>query len=274
MKRRIAVDDVHQIDADDGDVESPSPSRSVLVVSPSSPSEPYHRASPSRSPSSPRSAQHSPRIANDRGMNHGHSSPLLIRKLASLTTVTAAAASSPSSNTTQCLQSFIKDVILGTLLGVMFLLSLLFLDYHHIINIGSSQSFQDAALAYVTHPDTIQSMEENFDVKFVPVVMYTNIIDEISKNTAKISNSTTLAQVEEDLSIRRKEMESIKVEHDQLVAKINEVLKLDNWCGSCKGPWGRCRDRVDYLIVKYGQTEWKSQGDLMSQGHCKNDPNL
>lgn len=117
-------------------------------------------------------------------------------------------------------------------------------------------------------------MEENFDVKFVPVVMYTNIIDEISKNTAKISNSTTLAQVEEDLSIRRKEMESIKVEHDQLVAKINEVLKLDNWCGSCKGPWGRCRDRVDYLIVKYGQTEWKSQGDLMSQGHCKNDPNL
>ncbi len=103
--------------------------------------------------------------------------------------------------------------------------------------------------------------------------MYTSVLDEITKNNQKIANDTSLAQVEEDLAMHMKELESLKVEYDQRIAKVNELLNLDNWCGSCKGPWGRCRDRVDYLMEKYGQNEWKSQSDLMTEGHCRNSQN-
>jgi len=116
-------------------------------------------------------------------------------------------------------------------------------------------------------------MEENFGVKIVPMVVYTSIVDEIARNTEKITNSTTLSKVEEDLSIQLKELANFKEEYDQVQAKVHEIYKLDNWCGSCKGPWGRCRDRVDYLQVKYGLPEWRGQGDIMKQGHCLNDQN-
>lgn len=205
--------------------------------------------------------------------DHGHSSygigMFLMRKLTNYT----AATSSPRSCASN-LQSLLTDILLGTVLGVFFLLSLFYLDYHHILNIGSAKSFHNAALAYVTHPDTIQSMEQNFDIKIIPLAIYTNILDEITKNTHKVTNSTSLTQVEEDLAIQTQEMGRLEAEYDQWIVKANAVLNLDNWCGSCKGPWGRCRERVDYLMVKYGQKEWKSQSDLISAGHCLNDQNL
>ena len=266
MKRRNAIDDTHD-------------AKSTTLVA----ADDAHVDVESQSQPSP-SAQPSPRSANDRGEN-GHSGAhnvgsttaiLLMRKLMmNFTTNTATTSSSSprSSHYSNYLQTLIKDILLGTLLGVIFLLSLFFLDYHHILNMGSAKSFQNAALAYVTHPDTIQSLETNFDVKIVPLVMYTSIVDEITKNNQKIANNTSLTQVEEDLAVHMKELESLKVIHDERVAKVSELLNLDNWCGSCKGPWGRCRDRVDYLMDKYRQNEWKSQSDLMTEGHCRNDQN-
>lgn len=263
MKRRIVTDDFDAGDGGADDVESQALSSPLKGSSP--PSGASHRSPSSSS---------SPRNTYDRGGNHqGSTVTILLRKLMNLTNSNNnLPPTSPRSSAT-FLQTLFMDILLGTLLGVIFLLALLFLDYHHILNIGSAKSFHDAALAYAAHPDTIQSMEENFDVKIVPMVVYTSIVDEIARNTEKGTNSTTLSKVEEDLSIQVKELANSKEEYDQVKAKVHELFNLDNWCGSCKGPWGRCRDRVDYLQVKYGRPEWRSQGDLMKDGHCLNDKN-
>ncbi len=111
-------------------------------------------------------------------------------------------------------------------------------------------------------------MEDNLDVKIVPMVVYNSMIDEIAKNTEKMRNDTSMKQYEDDLSAEIQILESEKAEYDKWELRGNDLLRLDKWCGTCKGAWGDCNGRVQYLMGKYGNTELKSKIDLMSEGSC------
>ena len=48
-----------------------------------------------------------------------------------------------------------------------------------------------------------------------------------------------------------------------------EMDELDKWCGNCKGGWGKCNSRVDYLYEKYNVSSIDSKLDIMKQGLCR-----
>lgn len=175
-----------------------------------------------------------------------------------------------NNSSTGYLLTIIKDVIAGTLLGVFFLMILIFLDYRNIVQLGSARAFRRAAFELMTDPETVKTIEENIEIKFVPVTVHTSMTEEITRNRAKADNNDSIKQHEEDLVKRKAEVEGLRAEYDELMAKGTTVLGLDKWCGSCKGGWGNCDGRVKYLSDTYHTPDIKSRVDIMATGKCMN----
>jgi len=226
----------------DGDIESPSPS-----------------TQPSPSPRSRR-----PPPSASGGASGGNPVGVLLRKIILLTTDPNANSGTPQNY----LLTIIKDVISGTLLGVLFLMILIFLDYRNIVQLGSARAFRRAAFELMTDPDTVKTIEENIEIKFIPVDVYKSMQEEISRNKEKVNDNAGLAQHEEDLAARTKELNELKSEYEQWKEKGNRMLGLEKWCGGCKGGWGNCDGRVKYLMDTYHTPEIKAKVDIMKDGKC------
>lgn len=147
---------------------------------------------------------------------------------------------------------------------------LIFLDYRNIVQLGSARAFRRAAFELMTDPETVKTIEENIEIKFVPVTVHTSMTEEITRNRAKADNNDSIKQHEEDLVKRKAEVEGLRAEYDELMAKGTTVLGLDKWCGSCKGGWGNCDGRVKYLSDTYHTPDIKSRVDIMATGKCMN----
>ncbi|KAL7525728.1 hypothetical protein ACHAXR_001130 [Thalassiosira sp. AJA248-18] len=181
-----------------------------------------------------------------------------------------AAADVQGSEGNNYLLTIIKDVISGTILGVFFLMILIFLDYRNIVQLGSARAFRRAAFELMTDPETVKNIEENIEIKFIPVDVYKSMTEEITRNKEKVGNDSSLKQHEDDYLKRRKEIEDMKVEYEAMKEKGNSVLKLDKWCGGCKGGWGNCDGRIKYLVDTYHTPEIKAKVDIMKTGKCMN----
>ena len=120
----------------------------------------------------------------------------------------------------------------------------------------------------MTDPETVKSIEENIDIKFIPVDVYDSMTEEITRNNEKVANNDGLKQHEEDLANKKAELEGMKKEYDEWVSKGNSILQLDKWCGHCKGGWGPCDGRVKYLMDTYHTPEIKAKVDVMASGKC------
>mmetsp|Transcript_28422 Transcript_28422/g.60198 ORF Transcript_28422/g.60198 Transcript_28422/m.60198 type:complete len:249 (+) Transcript_28422:158-904(+) len=166
------------------------------------------------------------------------------------------------------LLTIIKDVISGTILGVFFLMILIFLDYRNIVQLGSARAFRRAAFELMTDPDTVKTIEESIDIKFVPADVHKSMTEEIARNREKIKDNAGLKQHEEDYAKKKAELDGMKKEYAEWQAKGNTALGLDKWCGSCKGGWGSCDGRVKYLSDTYHTPEIKAKVDIMSSGKC------
>lgn len=166
------------------------------------------------------------------------------------------------------LLTIIKDVISGTILGVFFLMILIFLDYRNIVQLGSARAFRRAAFELMTDPDTVKSIEESIDIKFIPVDVHQSMTEEIARNRAKINDNAGLKTHEEDYAKKKEELEGMKQEYDEWVVKGNTILNLDKWCGTCKGGWGRCDVRVKYLGDTYHVNPMKAKVEIMGTGMC------
>ena len=167
------------------------------------------------------------------------------------------------------LLTIIKDVISGTILGVFFLMILIFLDYRNIVQLGSARAFRRAAFELMTDPETVKTIEENIEIKFIPVEVFSSMKDEIHRNQQKVADGTGLKQHEEDLASRTKELEGMRKDYEEWKEKGNSVLHLDKWCDGCKGGWGNCGQRIKYLMDTYHTPEIKAKVDIMSSGKCK-----
>ena len=237
VKRRGAKSDSKSTDGDAVDVESQSTGNNADAP----------RTRPSSSSGAP------------------GSNPLtvLLRKVMLLTATNVAENSSSS-----YLLTIIKDVISGTILGVFFLMILIFLDYRNIVQLGSARAFRQAAFELMTDPETVKTIEENIDIKFIPVDVYNSMTEEIARNNEKITKNDSLKQHEEDLMKRKEELESLRKEHEEVKAKGDKLLGLDKWCDSCKGGWGNCGARIKYLMDTYHTPEIKGKVDIMAEGKC------
>ena len=59
---------------------------------------------------------------------------------------------------TQLLPTILKDTLLGVSLGVLFLLTLFFLDYKNFISTGSTKAFQTAGVQLLSDPEVITTI--------------------------------------------------------------------------------------------------------------------
>mmetsp|Transcript_6418 Transcript_6418/g.11165 ORF Transcript_6418/g.11165 Transcript_6418/m.11165 type:complete len:254 (-) Transcript_6418:211-972(-) len=166
------------------------------------------------------------------------------------------------------LLTIIKDVISGTILGVFFLMILIFLDYQNIVQLGSARAFRRAAFELMTDAETVKSIEENIDVKFIPLEVYKSMTEEITRNQEKIKDNSGLKQHEDDWAKKNEELQGMKKEFLVMKEKGDKVLGLDKWCGSCKAGWGNCDVRVKYLFDTYHTPEIKAKVDIMKTGKC------
>ena len=185
------------------------------------------------------------------GGNGNNPAIVLLRKVMMLTSVTS------DNTSTNYLLTIIKDVISGTILGVFFLMILIFLDYRNIIQLGSARAFRQATFELMTDPETVKTIEENIDVKFIPVDVYTSMTEEITRNNEKINKNEQLKLHEEDLTKKKAELEKITKEYTDIKTKGDNMLGLDKWCDACKGGWGNCGARVKYLMDTYHTPEIK-----------------
>ena len=75
---------------------------------------------------------------------------------------------------------------------------------------------------------------------------------EIDSNHELIQSTTTLSKYTQQLTALHDEIASIQSEHESVTKNINDKLGLDQWCGDCKGGWGKCDGRVEYFRSTYG----------------------
>mmetsp|Transcript_1747 Transcript_1747/g.3863 ORF Transcript_1747/g.3863 Transcript_1747/m.3863 type:complete len:250 (+) Transcript_1747:104-853(+) len=223
---------------------------------PQSSPTPTSRTSPSRSALPPHNA-----VRAGGGTNGAGKFVTLLRKICLLT-------ADDGRNPHGWVITIIKDVISGTILGVFFLMVLIFLDYRNIIQLGSARAFRKAAFELMTDPDTVRTIEENIDVKFIPIEVYDNMQKEIAKSAEMVGGNTSLQQHETDLADKRKQLEGLRDDYELWKSKGDTILGMDKWCGSCKGGWGNCDNRVRYLADTYHTPEIKARVDIMKDGKC------
>ena len=193
----------------------------------------------------------------------GSPAAVLLRKVMLLTTREVT-----DSSHRNYLLTIVKDVISGTILGVFFLMVLIFLDYHNVVQLGSARAFRRAAFELMTDPETVKSIEDNIDVKFVPLEVYKSMRDAISRNQDKIMDTSGYNQHQADWNKKNEELEGMKKEHSELKATADRVLGLDKWCGHCKAGWGNCNSRIKYLMDTYHSPEMRSKLEIMKEGKC------
>lgn len=106
------------------------------------------------------------------------------------------------------------------------------------------------------------TIEENIDVRFVDMEVYKAMRNEISREGIRGQYEKHV----QELEVKQQELEKAKKEHGELLPKLG--VSLDKWCGGCRGGWGKCDQRVKYLMDTYGTKEDKAKIDIMKAGKC------
>ena len=150
--------------------------------------------------------------------------------------------------------SVLRDIIVGSILGLLTISFIMFLDHRNIIHLQSAHNFRDAAFNNLLHndPETISYMETNMDMKFMPMGEYNSTLKEIDKAMQEKDRLVKLLLERTVEGNEKKEvLDTLSKEYNDLLS--NPVLGLDNLCGSCKwGGAGTCDERVQYLMNNYG----------------------
>lgn len=166
----------------------------------------------------------------------------------------------------------LKDVIIGTVVGVFILLFLIFLDYRNIIPLRSARGLHQSMSKLLSDPETIESIEEGMDRKFMHPEVYNEKVREINLHETAVAEMIKygLSRYEKELEEMNYEEEMAKLtkERDELDVIANKLVGLDDWCGSCRGGWGNCDARVAFLKQQYGTGERQAKVDIMKSKRC------
>ena len=166
--------------------------------------------------------------------------------------------------------TLLKDIILGVILGVLTISTLIFLDHRDVVHFQSAHNFRNAAFQLLNDPETIATIEESSDLKFMTYSDWESKTKEIESVTEKLKgHEEVLAKRVAEGEEKAKEVESIKAEYESLMA--NPVLGLDKWNEG--GSWGggtSCAKRVQYLQDTYNTRPIAAKLSAMEHPGCKN----
>ncbi len=163
----------------------------------------------------------------------------------------------------------------GTILGILFVFVLLFLDYRNFIHLGSARAFREAAIKLVTDPQTIRHVEESLDVKFISVDMYNAFNAETEKIQNKIKErEREIADNAKKIDHYRTEAAPYNGEYEELISKANELFELEKFCPECGWKGSKkttCASRMSFLMERYGDTPLKAKMAMIESPGCKRE---
>lgn len=122
----------------------------------------------------------------------------------------------------------------------------------------------------MSDPATIKMLEEELEMKFMPVADYESAQQEISKSQSTLDEiQTKLESREKELEEATAKLKAVQDEKDELM-KNPKFAALDNFCEGCKwgGP-GNCGARVQYMMDTYNLGKVAAMLDLMDKDKCK-----
>lgn len=164
--------------------------------------------------------------------------------------------------------TLLKDVIVGVLLGVITISALILMDHHGIVHFQSAHNFRNAAFQLVNDPETLATLEESSDLKFMTTSEYESMRKEIDAVAEKVANNgAVLEKRTKEAEEKRKEVEAIREEYDKLMA--SPLLGLDKFCGTCSWTGGTsCAKRLQFLQDNYGTRPIQAKISTMGHESC------
>jgi len=165
--------------------------------------------------------------------------------------------------------TLLKDIILGVILGVLTISCLIFLDHRNIVHFQSAHNFRNAAFQLLNDPETITTLEESSDLKFIMITDYESKRKEIDGVTVKLAkHKEVLEKRTAEAAEKQKEIDEIKPTYDSLVN--NPILELDKYCGGCTWGAGKsCDGRVQFLKETYNTKPIEAKISAMGHASCK-----
>lgn len=164
----------------------------------------------------------------------------------------------------------LKDVIIGTILGLVIIAITNYLDYHGIIHIQSAHHLRESVFQLVDNDPS--SIEEYTNAKFIKYTDYQEILNEMDSIQTKLNVRTIEFNLRSKEAIEKQtQIDSIRQEHTNLVTKGNDMLELSKWCEECKWIDNKlpCRERVDFMKRTYHIGEIAARVSAMDQGSCQ-----
>ena len=146
--------------------------------------------------------------------------------------------------------------------------TLIFLDHRGVVHFQSAHNFRNAAFQMLNDPETIATIEESSDLKFMTMTEYeskTKEIESVAEKQAK--NQEILDKRTGEAEVKAKEVAAIKDEYNALMG--NPLLGLDKYCGGCS--WsGRttCDGRVGFLQDTYNTRPLVAKINAMLHPSC------
>lgn len=179
-----------------------------------------------------------------------------------------------SKNQSSCekIISILRDIILGSIIGLLTISFIMILDHKNIIHLQSAHNFRNAAFQLLHDPETISYMETNMDVKFMSIEEYNSTKKEMDKAVQEMERLQKLLDERSAEGDEKKELlDSLSEEYNTLLLSSTPILGFDKFCGSCKwGGSGTCDDRVQYLMDRYGNSLLSAKLNVMeSHESCK-----
>ena len=160
---------------------------------------------------------------------------------------------------------FFQDVIVGTIMAMVILSMVMWLDFVGVVHFDSAHSLRNSAFQVVNDPETLAGLEDSTGLKFMKVEEFSVIDEEINKYVEmSAKKQVVLDEKSKMLEESRKEVEPLREE----LKKLESKLELDKFCGSCA--WkGRqnCNARLAYAMDKYKQSSSAAKAAIM-----QNDP--
>lgn len=162
-------------------------------------------------------------------------------------------------------RTVLEDVVIGTIVGVLLVMFLWFVDLRGVIRLRSARNMMLYVHDVLSDPENLQSLEEDLGIKFMPTHIYDDIKYEMDYHQKEIDDMIKwgLSMYEREEAEYAEIIDDVRKEHAEVTAQLEK-----DWCGSCSGGWGNCNARVNFLKEKYGRPEVKAKMDIMSKGKC------
>lgn len=164
----------------------------------------------------------------------------------------------------------LRDIIIGTIWGMLSVSVLIFLDHRNIIHLQSAHSFRNAAFDVLnTDPETIANLEESSDLKFMTLDQYESHRKDIGDITRTLKYQQVILERRiQNLEEKTNEIDSIRDEYK--IVMNHPLLELDKYCGECSwyGPT-TCDERVQFLQDNNNRPVMAAKMSVMETPSCK-----